>query len=101
MPKKGARLLTSPTPWPGSGAVAEPAFYAYAAPEPAGFRQAVVQPGAAFYSAAFSEFILPYEAVRNAAFPEAALDAFLTSTYAAGADLGGWNRPELERSDTV
>jgi len=83
--------------WPGSGALTAPAFYAYAAPEPAGFKNAPVQPAAAFYSADFSEFILSYEAVRAAKSPEADLMAFLTSTYNAGADLAHWNRTELER----
>src|SRR5689334_10282008 len=36
--------------WPGGGAVDEPAFYAYAAPEPKGFKTARVKPAAAFYS---------------------------------------------------
>jgi Family of unknown function (DUF5996) len=83
--------------WPGSGAITEPAFYAYAAPEPAGFKSAAVQPASAFYSADFSEFVLSYEAVRTAKSPDADLTAFLTSTYQAGADLARWNRPELER----
>ena len=76
--------------WPGSGPIQEPAFYAYAAPEPAGFRDAAVQPRAAFYSKDLSEFILPYEAVRNSSLPESDLAAFLETTYNAGADLGKW-----------
>jgi hypothetical protein len=84
--------------WPGGGAVAEPAFYAYAAPEPAGFKSAAIRPGAAFYSDAFSEFILPYEAVRAAAAPEAELTSFLTSTYDSGASLANWDRAQLERT---
>lgn len=83
--------------WPGSGAVQEPAFYAYAAPEPPGLRNAHVQPAAAFYSTDFSEFILPYEAVRTAGSPEDALLAFMQTTYASAADLAGWDRSELER----
>jgi Family of unknown function (DUF5996) len=83
--------------WPGRWAAPEPMFYAYGAPEPAGFKNASVQPAAAFYSADFSEFFLPYETVRAAKSPEDDLTAFLTSTYAAGAELGKWNRSELER----
>jgi hypothetical protein len=83
--------------WPGGGALAEPAFYAYAAPEPGGFRDATVRPAAAFYSQQLSEFLLPYEAVRTAADPVAELRTFLQSTYEAGATLGGWSRAELER----
>ena len=84
--------------WPGGGAVQEPAFYAYAAPEPAGFRDAIARPGAAGYHVALSEFVLPYEAVRIAASPAAELTAFFESTYDAAADLAGWNRAELERT---
>jgi hypothetical protein len=83
--------------WPGGGVVQEPVFYAYAAPEPAGFKTARIQPAAAFYSADFSEFMLPYEAVRTATSPAADLAAFLKTTYDAGADLARWNRAELER----
>ncbi len=83
--------------WPGSGPIQEPAFYAYAAPEPAGFQDAAVQPRAAFYSKDLSEFILPYEAVRNSSSPESDLTAFLETTYNAGADLGKWDRANLER----
>ena len=84
--------------WPGSGAMLAPAFYAYAAPEPAGLKTASVLPRAASYSSDFSEFLLPYEAVRTASAPEADLTAFFTSTYNAAADLAKWNRIELERS---
>ena len=83
--------------WPGSGAMREAAFYAYAAPEPAGFKTARVGPAGAFYSPDFNEFLITYENVRQAASPRAALLEFLQSTYEAGAELGGWNRIELER----
>ena len=36
------------------------------------------------------------EAVRTAADPDGVLLSFLQSTYAAAADLGGWDRAELE-----
>jgi uncharacterized protein DUF5996 len=83
--------------WPGGGAIQEPAFYAYAAPEPAGFKDAVIAPRAAFYGKEMSEFFLPYEAVRTSSSPEGELTAFLRTTYDAGADLGKWDRPSLER----
>jgi hypothetical protein len=84
--------------WPGSGAVQEPAFYAYSAPEPQGFKSAQISPAAAYYSPDFSEFILPYEAVRTAISPADALNDFLVSTYEAGATLAGWDRSQLERT---
>ncbi len=82
--------------WPGSGPVLEPAFYAYAVPEPSGFRDARVRPDAAFYHRELGEFILPYEAVRTAPSPEVEIRAFVESTYARGADLAGWDRAALE-----
>jgi hypothetical protein len=83
--------------WPGGGAYPAPAFYAYAAPQPAGFKDARVEPSAAFYSDAFSEFVLPYDAVRALPEPEDALLRFCQSTYVAAADAGGWDRAALER----
>jgi hypothetical protein len=83
--------------WPGGGAVSEPAFYAYAYPEPAGYREHRVRPEAAHYHPELREFILPYEAVRHARSPDDALLEFLESTYVAAAELGGWDRRTLER----
>ncbi|GJJ21807.1 DUF5996 family protein [Mycolicibacterium mageritense] len=80
--------------WPGGGE--EGAFYAYAYPEPEGFADYPVGPEAAFYSADFRQFLLPYEAVRTAADPDRALLEFLQSTYAAAADLAKWDRAALE-----
>jgi hypothetical protein len=82
--------------WPGSGPVLEPAFYAYAVPEPDGFKTAQAEPDAAFYHRELNEFILPYEAVRMARAPDAAIAAFMDSTYAAAAARGGWNRTALD-----
>jgi hypothetical protein len=83
--------------WPGSGAMSEPAFYAYAAPEPPGFKTAGVAPAGAFYSNDFNEFLLRYEDVRTAPSPHEALMAFLQTTYEAGATLGAWDRRALEK----
>ena len=83
--------------WPGSGNIQEAAFYAYAAPEPSGYKAARVGPREAFYSTDFNEFVLKYDDVRTALSPHDALMEFLQSTYEAGATLGGWNRRELER----
>jgi hypothetical protein len=83
--------------WAGGGPVPYPAFYSYAYPEPAGFAEAPVQPDAAFYSTDLREFILPYQAVREAESPDATLLAFLQTTYDAAAELGRWDRASLER----
>jgi hypothetical protein len=83
--------------WPGGGAVLEPAFYAYAYPEPPRYPAASVRPADAYYHATMREWILPYDAVRRAPDPDAALTAFLQSTYEAAADLAAWDRALLER----
>jgi Family of unknown function (DUF5996) len=82
--------------WPGSGAIDYPAFYSYAYPEPEGFRTTTVRPAAAFFSEALGEFILPYDAVRNAAQPDQMLLDFLQSTYEAAANAAKWDRDALE-----
>ncbi|HZS95246.1 MAG TPA: DUF5996 family protein [Terriglobales bacterium] len=83
--------------WPGGGEVKGAAFYAYAAPEPNGFKDASVRPAKAFYSP-LGEFLLMYDDVRQSANPELTLLEFLQSTYEAGANLGTWPRKELERA---
>ncbi len=81
--------------WPG-GPDQEPIYFAYAYPEPNGFRDAAVQPQGASWHEGLSEFVLPYEAVRSAPDPEQALLAFLQSTYDAAADAAGWDRGSLD-----
>jgi len=87
--------------WPGTigGPVSEPAFYAYAYPEPPGCPEAPIAPAAARYDSQVREWLLPYEAVRTAADPDQAVLDFFQSTWAAAADLGGWDRAAIERPD--
>ena len=87
--------------WPGSGAVREPAFFAYTYPEPPGCREATIQPDAAIYHPEVSEFILPYEAVRTSSSPEQMILEFFRSTYEVEATLAGWDRAALERPDPL
>jgi hypothetical protein len=87
--------------WPGGGNIPAPAFYSYAAPEPQGFRNARVRPAAARFDSQLGEYLLMYDDVRAAASPTAALLAFCESTYEAAANLGGWDRPALERSSNT
>jgi hypothetical protein len=82
--------------WPGDDTVAYPAYYSYAYPESEGFAAAKVRPAAAFYNKDYGQFLLPYDAVRKAADPEAALMEFLKTTYEAAADLGKWDRKSLD-----
>ena len=83
------------------GAAAARAFYSYSYPEPAGFAEASVRPAAARYDPTLREWILPYEAVREAADPDATLLEFLQSVYEAAATLAGWNRGALERQQPL
>jgi len=84
--------------WPGGAD--EGAFYSYTYPEPPGFADAVIGPDAAYFSHELGEFLLPYEAVRAAADPDRMVLDFLHSTYAAAADLAGWDRAALEIDPT-
>jgi hypothetical protein len=85
--------------WPGAG-LGEPAFYAYAYPEPEGFDKYPVQPDEAYYHPDLREFILPYDAVRTAQSPDETLLSFFERTYEAAANLGKWDRAFLERGRT-
>lgn len=80
--------------WPGAG-LGYPAFYSYAYPAPDGFKDAPVLPEAAFFHEGFGEFILPYDAVREAKDPRKDLLAFLNSTYEAAANLANWDKTAL------
>jgi hypothetical protein len=81
--------------WPGSDVYPQTAFYSYAYPEPPVFREQAM-PGGAEFDETMGEFIMPYEAVRTAPDPDRALMEFLTASYRAAADCGGWDRAALE-----
>ena len=81
--------------WPGNESFPQAVCYSYAYPEPAGFRDQAVPPGAC-YDKTLGEFILAYEKVRTAPDPDALLLDFLWSTYAAAAECGKWDRRALE-----
>ena len=83
--------------WPGAG-LGYPAFYSYAYPTPTGFKDAPVQPEQAFFHTELGEFVLPYEAVREAEQPDQLLLAFLHSTYQAAANAANWNQAALRQT---
>ena len=96
--------VTSVGWWPGGGfgvvrepVVTEPAFYAYAVPEPPGFKELKVRSPGAYYHPTMGEWILPHEAVRAHADREASIRWFVEDTYRGAAELGGWDRAALER----
>lgn len=83
--------------WPGGGEMKGPAFYAYMAPEPAGYGAQLAN-GPAFYSEQMHEYFLMYDDVRRAKSPRDEILQFAQKSYAAGADLARWDRAALERT---
>ena len=81
--------------WPGGAAYPHAVFYSYAYPEPPGFRDARLSPPAR-YEPALGEFVLPYAALHDTDDPDGLLLQFLSETYAAAANCGGWDRAALE-----
>lgn len=82
--------------WLGGNGLEEAAFYAYAYPSPPDLANCPIAPDQARWDSALGEFILPYAVVRGAADPDAALQAFLQSTYEAVAGELAWVRAALE-----
>jgi hypothetical protein len=83
--------------WPGSSTVPEPAFYAYARPEPPGLAAKRISPAGAYYSQDLANFILPYEQIRGLASPDTAALEFCQTAYETAATLAGWDRASLDR----
>jgi len=83
--------------WAGSGDIKGPAFYSYASPEPAGYGEYKIGPAAAYYHPQMKEFLLMYDDVRTADSPKEVLMEFLQTTYEAAANMGKWDRKNLER----
>ncbi len=81
--------------WPGNSSFLEAAFYAYFYPSPVSFADADIEPNEGYYHKELGEFILTYDAVRNAVDPAAYLLSFLRSTYQAGAKLANWDMKNL------
>lgn len=82
--------------WPGPPG-GEGVFYAYAYPEPPGYRDLPVTPAGARWDDDLGEFVLPYELVRTDPDTDALLLEFLQSTYEAAAVTARWDRSALER----
>lgn len=73
--------------WPTGGRLEDAAFYAYAVPEPVGFRDTRWS-----YDTRFSEYLLPYASVRASADPEGMLMSFFEDTWQAGSRGADWGR---------
>lgn len=81
--------------WPGDDSSPDPVFYAYLVPQPPGCALAKMDPGGAAWIEQMGEWILPYEAVRNAPDPAAQVRAFLASAYRMAGELSGWDLESL------
>ena len=86
--------------WPGNGGYGQSAFYAYAAPVPAGLAESVLSSKGGF-SKEMGEFLLNYDDVRASDNPAQTVLDFLESTYSAAANAAGWDRASLDRTDRV
>ena len=75
--------------WPGNPMFPHAAFYSYAYPEKADFKNAKVEPSGAFYHSALREFILPYEEVRKSASPDQTLLDISPQHLPGGVEVGG------------
>lgn len=74
--------------WAGGAYGADPLFYAYAYPDPDGYRDGDIAHGE--WSDELSEFVLPYEKVRSSDDPETMLLEFMDSAYAIAAEKADW-----------
>ncbi|MFI5681288.1 DUF5996 family protein [Streptomyces cellulosae] len=79
--------------WFGDDTFAEPAFYSYTAPEPAGLAEAPLSPASAQWVAVGDSHlaVLRYDVARAEADPRAVVLAFYESAYQAGAARAGWD----------
>jgi hypothetical protein len=67
--------------WPGNGGYGRPAFYVYAYPEPDGYGDIRLNTAEAFYDKSLGQFILPYDAVREASDPDGLLLVAIASDF--------------------
>jgi len=83
--------------WFGDDRFAEPAFYAYTAPEPAGLAVEPLWPAAAWWDPRNGSHlaVLRYDDARTEPDPRAAVLDFYESAYQAGARLAGWDVQRL------
>jgi hypothetical protein len=83
--------------WFGDDAVPEPAFYSYAAPEPAGLSDEALRPPAARWvdNRGSHLALLRYDDARESADPRATVLDFFESAYLAAAARAGWDVDSL------
>lgn len=76
--------------WPGDSRYDAPAFGAYVYPKPDGIERRVIGPKGAAWNEQIGLFLLPFEVVRTAPDPVAALREFLTTTFEECRTCAGW-----------
>jgi hypothetical protein len=83
--------------WAGDPKTPAPAYYTYTAPEPEGLTSFALRGEGAAWSTAPNGHLgtVPYDGIRTADDPEAALLSFLRSGYEAGAQAAGWDAAAL------
>ena len=81
--------------WPGDPNVQAPTYYTYTAPEPPALTTFQLRPAGAAWNPAAHPGTVPYETIRTAPDPDAALMDFLHSGYEAGARAANWNVAKL------
>lgn len=77
--------------WPGDARYPEPALGAYVYPKPLGLESRKVGPVGAGWNDGIGLFLLPFEAVRTASDPVAALHEFLRTTFDECRMCAGWS----------
>lgn len=87
--------------WNGNDTYPRPAFYSYTYPQPKEIEKSVIHPQAAHWDNALQEFILDYDAIRNANDPDKDLLAFFESTYQAGAVCAKWDSKLVTKGKPV
>jgi hypothetical protein len=76
--------------WPGMG-LGEPAFYAYAYPEPEGYKEYKIPVERAYYHPDLHEFILPYSSAIQQDNPQQTVLNFFIGAYKAAKETGHWD----------
>lgn len=82
--------------WPGDDSFPQAAFYGYAYPEPKGLNTVPLAPEGAVWAEknGGALAVYPYDEMRTADDPHAALLAFFDSLYEGAADKAGWNKSD-------
>ena len=86
--------------WAGDARVEAPTYYTYTAPEPPGLAAHALRPDGAAWVASGAGHLgaVPYETIRTAAEPAAALTDFLRAGYDAGVNAAGWDAAALRHA---